>query len=92
MCPRNSVNKALRYLQMIHPGEYNVLKVWDYAALANALSNNDGTTFAAKVWLQMDTCHMWSPSMVSVFDDIAALANTLSNNDGTTIAAKVSIV
>jgi hypothetical protein len=36
-------------LQMIHPGEYNTLKVWDYVKLADALSNNDGTTFAAKV-------------------------------------------
>lgn len=34
---------------MIHPGEYNTLKVWDYAALATALSNGDGTTYAAKV-------------------------------------------
>lgn len=34
---------------MIHPGEYNVLKVWDYVKLAEALSNGDGTTYAAKV-------------------------------------------
>ncbi len=34
---------------MIHPGEYNILKVWDYAGLANSLSNGDGTTFAVKV-------------------------------------------
>lgn len=34
---------------MIHPGEYNTLKVWDYAGLANSLSNGDGTTFAVKV-------------------------------------------
>lgn len=39
----------LLLLQMIHPGEYNVLKVWDYVKLAEALSNDDGTTFAAKV-------------------------------------------
>lgn len=38
-------------LQMIHEGEYNILKVWDYAALATALSNGDGTTYTTKVQL-----------------------------------------
>ena len=28
-----------------------MLKVWDYVKLAEALSNDDGTTFAAKVGL-----------------------------------------
>jgi hypothetical protein len=47
--PSTAVPTLILPLQMIHPGEYNVLKVWDYVKLAEALSNDDGTTFAAKV-------------------------------------------
>jgi TPP-dependent 2-oxoacid decarboxylase len=47
--PNTAVLNDMFLLQMIHPGEYNVLKVWNYVKLAEALSNDDGTTFAAKV-------------------------------------------
>lgn len=40
--------------EMIHTGDYNRLKVWDYALLAKALSNGDGCVFSATVKTEAD--------------------------------------